>query len=290
MTRALAHRAAGNAYQLLNQFESALERYDASASLLQTLSQPIELGRTLHAKVGMLLFLSRFDELFECSIRARELFEQCSDRRRLARLDVNLSHAYHRLGKHKAALEASERALAVLDQSADAEGFITASINSAVTLMHMHEFERADERYQAALEAAQRADLASWVLLCRYNLAYLRYLCGETATALRELELVREEYERGGNDWMICRCYLYESEILLEVGDLDECIRTSRKARALGRTLNLNSEIAESLLYEAAAWLHVGNLEVTKEHHRNAALPTEALRRPTTELRRVGAA
>ncbi|PYS02616.1 MAG: hypothetical protein DMG16_08220 [Acidobacteria bacterium] len=258
LTRALAHRAAGNAYQLLNQFESALERYDASASLLQTLSQPIELGRTLHAKVGMLLFLSRFDELFECSIRARELFEQCSDRRRLARLDVNLSHAYHRLGKHKAALEASERALAVLDQSADAEGFITASINSAVTLMHMHEFERADERYQAALEAAQRADLASWVLLCRYNLAYLRYLCGETATALRELELVREEYERGGNDWMICRCYLYESEILLEVGDLDECIRTSRKARALGRTLNLNSEIAESLLYEAAAWLRLG--------------------------------
>ena len=73
LTRALAHRAAGNAYQLLNQFESALERYDASASLLQTLSQPIELGRTLHAKVGMLLFLSRFDELFECSIRARPI-------------------------------------------------------------------------------------------------------------------------------------------------------------------------------------------------------------------------
>jgi len=258
LTRALAHRAAGNAYQLLNQFESALERYDACVSLLETLNQPIELGRTLHAKVGMLLFLSRFDELIECSVKARALFEQCSDRRRLARLDVNLSHAYHRLGKNKAALEASERALAVLDKSSDVEGFVTASINSAVTLMHMHEFERAEERYQAALEAAERAGLHSWVRLCRYNLAYLRYLCGETATALRELEQVREEYTRAGNDWMICRCHLYESEILLEVGDLDECIRASRAGRSLGQRLSLNSEIAESLLYEAAAWLRLG--------------------------------
>jgi len=258
LTRALAHRAAGNAYQLLNQFQSALERYDVAASLLETLNQPIELGRTLHAKVGMLFFLSRFDELFECSVKARQLFELHSDWVRLARLDVNLAHAYHRLGRHKESLEFSERAVAVLQESGDIEGFITASINSAMTLKAMHEFERAEQRCHAAMEAANRSNLSSWVLLSRYHLAFLCYLRGDAATALRELGIIRQEYELINNEWMICRCFLQESEILLEVGDLDECILSTRKARSLGEKLGLNAEIAESLLYEAAAGLRLG--------------------------------
>ena len=258
LTRALAHRAAGNAYQLLNQFQSALERYDLAASLLETLDEPIELGRTLHAKVGMLFFLSRFDELFECSAKARQLFERYSDRVRLARLDVNLAHAYHRLGRHKESLEFSERAVAILQESGDIEGFIAASINSAMTLKGMYEFERAEERCRAAMDAANRANLSSWVLLIRYHLSFLRYLRGDTATALRELGTICKEYELINNEVMICRCCLQESEILLEVGDLDDCILATRRARSLGEKLGLNAEIAESLLYEAAAGLRLG--------------------------------
>ena len=257
LSRALAHRAAGNAYQLLNQFQPALEKYNSAASLLETLDEPVELGRTLHAKVGMLFYLSRFDELFECSARARRLFEQCSDRKRLGRLDTNLAHAYHRLGRHKESLEFSERAMAVLNETGDTEGFISASINSAVTLMHMHEFEVAEGRYRDAMEAASRSNLFSWVLISRYHLAFLSYLRGETASALLELERIRTEYEGLNNEWMICHCWLHQSEILLEVGDLDECILAARKARLLGKKLRLNSEIAESLLYEAAAELRL---------------------------------
>ena len=174
LTRALAHRAAGNAYQLLNQFQSALENYDEAATLLESLDEPVELGRTLHAKVGMLFSLSRFDELFECSARARQLFEQCSDRKRLARLDVNLSHAYHRRGQPQKALECSERAVSILEEIQDHEGFVAASINSAVTLTAMHEFERAQQRYQAAMETAARLKMSSWVLLSQYNLTNLQ--------------------------------------------------------------------------------------------------------------------
>src|SRR5207245_640496 len=45
----------------------------------------------------------------------------------------------------------------------------------------------------------------------------------------------REEYERGGNDWMICRCYLYESEILCE------CTHPDRRLRAIFRIHTDNS-------------------------------------------------
>lgn len=258
LTRALAHRAAGNARQLLNQFQPALESYNAAASLLETLDEPVELGRTLHAKVGMLFSLSRFEELFECSARARQLFEQCSDRKRLARLDVNLAHAYHRLGRPKEALECSERALQILEQIDDPEGFAAASINSAVTLTAMHEFERAEERYRAAMRLATERNMASWVLLSRYNLAYLRYLGGDAASALQELQSLRREYEAVNEEWMTCQCWLDESEILLEIGDLEDSIAAARRARSHAKSLGLNSELAKSLLYEAAAGMRLG--------------------------------
>jgi len=256
--RALALRAAGNAHQLLNQFQQALDSYNASAALLETTDDALELGRTLHAKVGMLFTLSRFDELFECSSRARQLFEQCSDRKRLARLDVNLSHAYHRLGRVKEALECSERALQVLQGTDDKEAFVAASINSAVTLTAMHEFERAQDRYRAAMEVAAERRMTSWVLLSRYNLAYLRYLDGDSATALEELRILRAEYERSNQEWMICQCWLDESEILLELGDLDDSIAAALRAGTAAKNLGLNSEIAKSLLYEAAARMRLG--------------------------------
>jgi tetratricopeptide (TPR) repeat protein len=258
LTRGLAHRAAGNAHQLLNRFLPALDSYNASAALLETLDEPVELGRTLHAKVGMLFSLSRFDELFECSARARKLFEQCSDRKRLARLDVNLAHANHRLGRHREALECSERALQVLEELDDREGIVAASINSAVTLTAMHEFERAGERYRTALRLASELNLSSWILLSRYNLAYLRYLGGDAATALEELQFLRAEYAQADDNWMICQCWLDESEILLEIGDLDESIAAARRARSLGQKLGLNAEVAKSFLHEAAATIRLG--------------------------------
>jgi CHAT domain-containing protein len=258
LTRALAHRAAGNAHQLLNQFQSALENYDAAAALLESLNEPVELGRTLHAKVGMLFSLSRFDELFECSARARQLFEQCSDRKRLARLDVNLAHAYHRRGQPQKALECSERAVSVLEEIQDHEGFVAASINSAVTLTAMHEFERAQQRYRAALETAARLKMSSWVLLSQYNLTNLQYLDGDTAAALQELRRIRLEYQNIKDEWMICHCWLDESEILLEVGDLEDSIASARTGRALAEKLGLNSEAAKSLLFEAVASVRLG--------------------------------
>jgi tetratricopeptide (TPR) repeat protein len=284
LTRALAHRAAGNALQLLNQFQPALESYDAAAALLETLDEPVELGRTLHAKVGMLFTLSRFDELFGCSARARELFERCSDHKRLARLDVNLAHAYHRLGRPKEALECSARALRILEESRDSEGFVAASINSAVTLTAMHEFERAEEHYRAAMRVAEELNMSSWVLLSRYNLAYLRYLNGDTAAALDELQIVRREYERINQDWMICQCWLDESEILLEIGDLEDSMAAARRARTFARKLGLNSETGKSLLYEAAAEMRLGRSREA------ALLLDEAARRFTAEGDQVSTA
>src|SRR5262249_49544160 len=78
-----------------------------------------------------------------------------------------------------------------------------------------------------------------------------------------------------------CLCRLDEAEILLEIGDLGECIASAREARRLGRTLELNFEIGKSLLFEAAALKRAG---------RNAEaepLLTEAKRRFELETNNV---
>ena len=146
----------------------------------------------------------------------------------------------------------------MLREIKDVEGFVAASINSAVTLTAMHEFEGAEARYRQAMQEAAGLNMSSWVLLSRYNLAYLRYLSGDTAAALDELRLLRQEYERTSKDWMTCACWLDESEILLEVGDLEDAMSAARNARALATKLGLYSDTGKSVLYAAAAKSRLG--------------------------------
>ncbi len=276
LTRALAHRAAANALQILRQFRPALDHYNQATEILESIDEPTELGRTLHAKVVPLFLLNRFDDLFDCAGKARALFQQLGDGKRLARLDVNLAHAHHRLGRHVLSLECSERARPVLADSGDHEGFLAATINSAVTFSAMHEFELAEERFREALALATRLHMPARILLSRFNLAYLRYLGGDTAEALGEFRRLRKEYEAANDEWQVCLCWLDESEILLEIGDLEEAIGSARHAKELGKKLGLNSEIGKALLFEASATLRLGAAGQTEQA---VDLLNEAIRR-----------
>jgi CHAT domain-containing protein len=95
--------------------------------------------------------------------------------------------------------------------------------------------------------------LWSSVLLCRHNIAYLRYLNGETSAALREYAELHTEYRKLNDEWQLCRCLLDEAEIFLEIGDLDEAIRTAQESRRIAARLDLNLETGRALLCESAA-------------------------------------
>jgi CHAT domain-containing protein/tetratricopeptide (TPR) repeat protein len=278
LNRALAWRAAGNAHRMLNQFQSALADYEAAIGIQESLDEPLELGRTLHARIVPLFLLSRFEELFVCAARARGLFEQIGDRRGLARLDVNLANAFHRLDRHHEALEHARRALPILEELSDSEGFLAASIDSAVALTAMHEFEEAERYYRSALKMAAGLEMTAWVLLSRYNLAYLRYLDGDTSEALGELAALRKEFTDANDEWHVCLCWLDEAEALLEIGELDASIQAARQAKALGQKLGLNSETGKALLFEAAAQLRLERKHEADELLREAILRFEAER------------
>ena len=257
-TRGVYVRAAGNAHQLLNNFTAALEHYNSAIELFEGTNDSAQNGRTLLAKVGLLLYLSRYDELFDCARTAREVFEQSGDESSLARLDVNLGNAYHRLDKYQEALDCYERAFPTLDQGEDREGLLAASLNAGVVLTALHRFDTAEHRYDRALEVARELDMYAIELQCRYNRTYLDYLKGNSGRALREMADLRREFGRRADDRHVCLCWLDEAEILLEIGDLSESIRSAERARELGRTLSLNYEIGKTMLFEAVASLRLG--------------------------------
>jgi len=260
-SRALAHRAAANARQLMNQFDAALTSYDRAISILEGINEPTELGRTLHAKVGLLNFMCRFDELLVCADRARSIFEALDDRHRLARLDANLSHAYQRLNRFDLVLRFAERAIPALEAAGDREGYFAALTNSAAALTLMSDFEEAERRYARALEIAAAMGWSVWVLSCRYNLAFLMYLRGNSSKALREISDLRARFEDAGDRRQACQCYLNEAEILLEIGDVEGAIESACQSRVIARSLGLHLETGKSLVFQAIAARRSNNTE-----------------------------
>ena len=95
-------------------------------------------------------------------------------------------------------------------------------------------------------------------LQCRYNQTYLDYLRGNSGGALNGFRTLWDEFERQSDDRHVCLCWLSETEVLLEVGDLAETVRTARIARALALKLTLNYEVGKSFLFEAIASLISG--------------------------------
>jgi tetratricopeptide (TPR) repeat protein len=255
-----------NAHQLLNNFTAALQRYDQA-----------QVGRTLLAKVGLLFYLSRFDELFECARVAQGLFEDQSDEAALARLRVNLGNAYQRLDRYHEALDCYEKAFPVLERLDDSEGLLASSLNAAVVLTILHQFDRADEKYNRASDLARGLGMDAIELQSRYNRTYLSYLKGDSGVALRGMLALKNEFEQKGDDNHVCLCWLDEAEMLLELGDLPESIQSAREARRLGKKLGLNYEIGKSLLFEAAASLRTG-----QETHAQGLL-TDAMKRFESE-------
>ena len=258
-TQAVCVRATGNAHQMLNNFSAALDRYDSAIVLFEGVGESAQIGRTLLAKVGLLFYLSRFDELFECARNARRLFEEAGEDASLARLDVNLGNAYHRLDRYHEAMACYDRAFPILEETGDREGLLASSLNAGVVLTALHDFDRAEDSYDTAMRLAAELDMQAIELQSRYNRTYLDYLKGNSGRALGDMFALKQDFRNRDDDRHVGLCWLDEAEMLLEIGHLSEAISSAQESREFAKKLGLNYELGKSLLFEAVASLRLGN-------------------------------
>ena len=98
-----------------------------------------------------------------------------------------------------------------------------------------------------------------------YNIAYLHYLHGQYATALRLYEHTRSRCFEIGDPYHAALSDLDQSEICLELNLTDEASRLAERASESFSTLNLKYEEAKALTNLAISASRLGRVDQASE-------------------------
>ena len=107
---ALAMRAKGNALLACDDNLGAAEYHQQAFRIYESLKIWKEAARTLSSSIQPLILLGEYDRAFAAAERAREIFTQLGEERRLASLENNVGNIFHRQDRFEEALERYERA------------------------------------------------------------------------------------------------------------------------------------------------------------------------------------
>src|SRR5258708_473537 len=120
---ALGLRARANALYACGDNRAAVEHHQKAIELYQSLKIWKEAGRTLSSSIQPLILLGEYDRAFQASERAREIFTQLGEPRRIASLENNVGNIFHRQDRFEEALAHYERAANTLSEYEDSERF-----------------------------------------------------------------------------------------------------------------------------------------------------------------------
>src|SRR6267154_14365 len=219
---ALALRAKANALFASDDNLGAVEHHDQAFKIYEALKIWKEAARTLSNSIQPLILLGEYDRAFAASERARQIFTQLGEERRLASLDNNVGNIFHRQDRFEEALAHYERACNALTAFEDWEHVAVTLHNMAMCLINLNDFPRSLDCYQKARELCIRYDLPRLRDQADYNIAYLYYFRGEYSRAIEMLLATRRSCETSGDVYRFALCHLDLSDIYLELNLSEE--------------------------------------------------------------------
>src|SRR5713101_3403830 len=214
---ALALRAKANALFASDDNVGAVEHHDQAFKIYEALKIWKEAARTLSNSIQPLILLGEYDRAFAASERARQIFTQLGEERRLASLDNNVGNIFHRQDRFEEALAHYERAYKALTAFGDWEHVAVTLHNKAMCLINLNDFPRSLDCYQKARDLCIRYDLPRLRDQADYNIAYLYYFRGEYSRAIEMLLVTRRACEMSGDIYRFALCHLDLSDIYLEL-------------------------------------------------------------------------
>ncbi|HKF24050.1 MAG TPA: CHAT domain-containing tetratricopeptide repeat protein [Candidatus Angelobacter sp.] len=252
-SRAFALRAKANALWSLGQNKPASELHTQSIQLFEEIGKPVEAARTLSISIQPLILLGEYERAHAAAARARKFFTAAQDTVRLARLEINVGNILHRQDRFIEALDCYERAYSQLLPDKDAEGIIAALHNSAMCLVMLNEYERAEETYKRVAGLCREQKLPLALVQAEYNTAYLHYLRGAYGQAIENLRTARETAQAAGDPYYFGLCQLDLSEIYLELNTNQGAAELAKEAFTSFKQLGLGYESAKALCNSAIA-------------------------------------
>ena len=259
---ALGLRARANALYSSGDNRAAIEHHQQAFQLYESLGDWKEAARTLSTSLQPLILLGEYDQAFRAAERAREIFTQLDDQRRLARLEINVGNIYHRQDRFEESIAHYERAYQgllpykdVAETAAEVrEGIAVVLSNMAVCLISLNDFPRALATYQRARAFCQQHNMPLLVAQADYNIAYLYYLRGEYSRAIEALYVARRACEATGDAYHFALCHLDLSDIYLELNLSEEAREMAHEGFLRFQRLGMGYEAAKTLANEATAY------------------------------------
>jgi CHAT domain-containing protein/tetratricopeptide (TPR) repeat protein len=251
---ALATRAKANALYASGDNRTAVEFHDRAVAMYETLHHPKEAARTLSASIQPLILLGEYDRAFQASERARAIFMQTGETRRIANLENNVGNIFHRQDRFEEAMLHYDRAYQTLAQFEDWERAAVTLHNMAMCLISLNEFAKSLDCYRRARELCVRHNMPRLRDQADYNIAYLYYFRGEYSRAIEMLFATRRACETSGDAYHFALCHLDLSEIYLELNLSEEAREMAHEGFQQFQKLGMGYESAKTLANEAMAF------------------------------------
>jgi CHAT domain-containing protein/Tfp pilus assembly protein PilF len=251
---ALGTRAKANALYACGDNRAAVEHHEQAIEMYESLGNLKEAARTLSSSIQPLILLGEYDRAFRSSERAREIFTEIGETRRIASLDNNVGNIFHRQDRFEEAMVHYERAYKTLSEYRDWERVAITLHNMAMCLISLNDFPKSLDCYQKSRELSVRYDMPLLRDQADYNIAYLYYFRGEYSRAIEMLFATRRACEVTGDAYHLALCHLDLSEIYLELNLSEEAREMAREGFLRFEKLGMGYEAAKTLANEAIAY------------------------------------
>jgi CHAT domain-containing protein/tetratricopeptide (TPR) repeat protein len=222
-------RTMGNALYANGKNKEATEYHKQALEAFEAQHSDLELAITFSSCLQPHILLGEYDHAFQCAARARTIFTRMGEKRRLARLEINVGNILHRQDRFGEALACYQRSYESLSFDEDKEAIAAVLSNLAVCLTALNDFPRALATYQKARAFCSQNGMAILTGQADYNIAWLYYLRGEYSRAIEMLLANREECRKNGDVYQFALCHLDLSEIYLELNLSSEAEETARE-------------------------------------------------------------
>src|SRR5580704_14763817 len=251
---ALATRAKANALYACGDNRAAVEHHELAIRMYEALGNLKEAARTLSSSIQPLILLGEYDRAFKSSERAREIFTQIGETRRIASLDNNVGNIFHRQDRFEEAMLHYESAYKTLSAYEDWERAAVTLHNMAMCLISLNDFPRSLDCYQRSRELCVRYGMTRLRDQADYNIAYLYYFRGEYSRAIEMLFATRRACELSGDAYHFALCHLDLSEIYLELNLSEEAREIAHEGFLRFEKLGMGYEAAKTLANGAIAY------------------------------------
>lgn len=251
VSSARAERARAQLHHIQADYQIALEGYSSSVAHYEAAGEEIQAAITRSCSLHVLALLGRFEMAENWAEHARELFTRMGDRVRLARLDANVAVVLHRQHDFERALRLSMRAYDRLRAQGTSQDVAVTLRNMLVCHVGLRNVAMARDLYERSRAFADRHRFPRLVLEADYNIAYVHMMTGEYEESIHLYEKTRASLKDWGDPFHDALCDLDQSEVYLDMGELDEADTLAKKALAGFKTLNVGQEIGRALLHRA---------------------------------------